>query len=126
MFQLLLKILPAVIFWAIFIFVVLQVPYPDSIASANLSQLIFFFLPIYIALVLTFNLFLKNILMSASFCLGLIFLLILKALDSLNLVTIVLIIISVYLLVSYFRKNHGSSNKIKSLTLNSKIPKLTK
>lgn len=113
----LLKIIPF-IFWTIFIYVVIQIPYPENIASANLSQLIYFFLPLYLSLSLTLNLFLKNLLMSGSISLGIIFLLIIKALDSLNFVTVILILISVYLLVSYFKKGE------KSLTLSSKIPKI--
>ena len=108
-----------VLFWAIFIFVIFQVPYPESLTQANTTQLISFFIPLYLSLIFTLNIFLKNISISASLSLGLIFLLILKALDSLNLVTGLLILVSVYLLVSYFKKG-GSSG----LTLNSKIPKL--
>ena len=119
MIKILLRIFPALFFWGVFIFVIFQVPYPDNIASADSIQLIFFFIPLYLALVLTFNFFLKNILISASISLGLIFLLFLKALDSLNLVTGILTIISVYLLVSYFRKNK------RSLTYLTKIPKIT-
>ena len=115
----LLKIIP-IIFWGIFIYVVLQIPYPDNIASANASQLVYFFIPLYFALLLTSNIFLKNVLVSGSISLGLIFLLILKALDSLNFVTAILILISIYLLVSYFKKNRKVG-----LTLSSKIPKIT-
>ena len=107
------------IFWLGFIFVIFQVPYPESLTSANTTQLISFFVPLYLSLIFTLNIFLKNISISASLSLGLIFLLILKALDSLNFVTGILLIISVYLLVSYFKKG-GSSG----LTLSSKIPKL--
>lgn len=120
MFRLLQKIIPALIFWAIFAYVVLQVPYPDNVTQANPKQILFFFVPLFLAITLTLNIFLKNIFIAGSISLGLIFSLILKALDSLNLVTAVLVIISVSLLVSYFKKI-----KRRNLTKLPKISKLT-
>lgn len=98
------KFLPAAFFWASFAYVVLQIPYPDSLTQANSTQIIPFFASLYLALVFTFNILLKNILFSSSVCLGLIFLLILKALDSLNIVTGILIAVATGLLASYFKK----------------------
>lgn len=121
MFKLLQKIITVLIFWAIFAYVILQVPYPDSLTQANPKQLLFFFIPLFLAITLTLNILLKNIFSSASISLGLILLLILKALDSLNLVTGILTAVAVYLLVSYFIKV-----KRRSLTKLPKIPKLTK
>ncbi len=121
MFQFLIKITPGIISWGIFIFVVLQIPYPQTLIQANLVQLLSFFISLFLALSFTINIFLKNIPSSVSFSLGLISLLILKALDTLNLVTGILTIIAIYLLISYFRK----INK-RSLTKLPKIPKLTK
>lgn len=114
------KLIIAVIFWGIFAFVVLQVPYPESLTQANATQLVSFFIPLSLALSLTINLFLKNIFISSSISLGLIFLLVLKALNSLNLVTGILTVVAIYLLISYFRKVKRSS-----LTKLPKIPKLT-
>ena len=99
---------------------ILQVPYPESITSAKPYQLFAFFIPLFLALTFTLNIFLKNILSSCSISLGIIILLILKALDSLNVVTSILLIISVGLFISYFRKA-----KRRSLTKALKIPKLT-
>ncbi|MDD5415499.1 MAG: hypothetical protein PHE48_00665 [Candidatus Daviesbacteria bacterium] len=115
------KIISVLFFWGIFIFVVLQVPYPESLTQANYTQLILFLTPLYLALIFTLNIFLRNILSSCSFSLGLIFLLILKALDTLNIVTALLTVAATYLLFSYFRKI-----KKHKLTKLSKIPKLTK
>ncbi len=99
---------------------VLQVPYPDSLTQANFNQVIPFFVSLYLALVFTLNILFRNILLSASICLSLIFLLILKALDSLNIVTGILIIVATGLLASYFRKV-----KRKGLTKQAKLHKLT-
>ena len=121
MFKSLKDFIPALFFWAIFIFVILLIPYPDSITQANFQQLFFFFTTLFCAIIFTLNIFLKNVFLSASIALGLNFVLILKALDSLNLVTGILTIISVGLLVSYFKKI-----KRRSLTKWGKIPKLTK
>lgn len=108
-------------FWGFFIFVILQIPYPESITQAKSQQLLFFFIPLFLAITFTLNIFLKNIFISTSLSLGLIFLLILKSLDSLNLVTGILTVVAVGLLISYFKKI-----KKKSLTKWGKIPKLTR
>lgn len=134
-----LKVIPSLLFWGIFIFVVLKIPYPESLTQANSLQIFPFFISLYLALVFTLYIFQKNILFSSSICLGLIFLLILKALDSLNIVTGILTTIATYLLASYFlkgnsptvyfrkAKNGRNLNPIKSdLTKQTKIPKLTK
>lgn len=121
-----LKIFPALSFWGAFAFVVLNIPYPESLTQANSFQIFPFFISLYLALVFTINIFLKNILFSSSICLGLICLLILKALDSLNIVTGILTTVATYLLASYFRKaKKRNLNPIKSdLTKQTKIPKL--
>ncbi len=130
MSKIILKILPVIIFWGSFAFVVLQIPYPDSLTQANTAQILPFFLSLYFALIFTLNIFLKNILFSASICLGPIFLLILKALDSLNIITAILIVVAVGLLASYFWKTKKRSPSInsgfKNLTKQRKITKLTK
>ncbi len=128
MAKIILKILSALIFWGSFAYVVLQVPYPDSITAANYTQILPFFAGLYLALVFTLNILFRNILFSSSLCLGIIFLLILKALDSLNIVTDILILIATYLLASYFRKvkkrGPSTSSGFKNLTKQPKIPKL--
>lgn len=121
MFKVISKIFPAVLLWAIFAYVVSQVPYPQTLTQATSYQLFLFFIPLFLSLSLTINLFLGNIFSSSSISLGLIFLLILKALDSLNLVTATLILIAIGLLISYFKKVGR-----KNLTKLPKIPKLTK
>lgn len=109
------RIIPVLIFWGIFAIVVLQIPYPQTITQADSAQVTLFFLPLLLSLSFTINLLLKNILSSGSISLGLIFLLILKALDSLNLVTGVLIIIATYLLISYFRKAKKNNWEIRGI-----------
>lgn len=110
MSKIVLKIIPALFFWGIFIFVALKVPYPESLTQANIVQLLAFFVPLFLALSITLNIF---------FSLGLIFLLILQALDSLNIVTGALTAVAAYLLFSYFR------TKRRGLTKQTKISKLT-
>ena len=114
------KIIPALVFWAIFSVVIFQVPYPESLIKADFVQISFFFFPLYLALLFSLNIFLKNLSSSASISLGIISLLILKVLDTLNLITGLLVVISVGLLVSYFKKSKSGS-----LTSAQKIPKLT-
>lgn len=119
MLKIVAKTIPAVIFWGAFALVIFQIPYPDSLPQANFQQISLFFISLFLAVIFTLNIFLKNILMSVSFAICLIFLLILQALDSLNLVTGVLVIISGSLLFSYFRKIKKSG-----LTKQTKILKL--
>lgn len=114
MYQLLLKAFLLFIPWGIFAGVVLSVPYPESFAQANLNQILPFFAALFLALIFTFNIFLKNILLSLSLALGIIFLLILKALDALNIVTAILTIVATSLLVSYFKKG-GKTKEIRSI-----------
>lgn len=114
------KAIPILLFWGLFFYAVFKLPYPESFTQANFIQLIAFFIPGFLALALTINLLIKNLFSALSISLGLIFLLILKALDSLNLVTGILILTAVFLLVSYFRKV-----KKRSMNRLPKIPKLT-
>lgn len=118
MTSLILKVIPALFFWGIFIYVILQVPYPNSLTQASIPQLLYFFIPLFLSLIFTLNIFLKSILRSILISFGIIILLILKALDSLNLVSALLTIIAVGLLFSYFKKP--------VLTSGSNIPKLTR
>lgn len=114
------KVAPVLILWGTLIYVVLQVPYPNSLTSATLFQFIAFFIPLFLALTLTINLFFKFILSGASISLGIIFMFLLKALDILNFVSAGLTITAVVLLLSYFRKV-----KRRGLTKLPKISKLT-
>lgn len=118
-----LKILPALIFWGIFIYVILNVPYPQSITQATPLQLFLFFITLFLALTLTLNIFLRSTLVSSSIVLGIIFILILKALNSLSLITTLLVIVAVALLISYFRKIKEKGIK-KILFSGAQIPKL--
>lgn len=113
------KIIISLFFWVTFAIVIFQIPYPDSLTQANFYQLIPFFSFLFFALIFTLNIFLKNILSSFSISLGLIFLLTLKALDSFNIVTAILVAITVALLVSYFSKKNNQTVKSKSSKLKS-------
>lgn len=130
MIKILGKILPSLVCWGIFAGVILIVPYPESFTQAKLDQIILFFIPLFLALILTFNIFLNNLLQSFSITLALIFFLILKALDSLNLVTGILILAAAGLLFSYFKKakhhNLSTNSGFKNLTKYTKIPRLTR
>lgn len=121
MHKIFINIFPALVCWGIFAYVVLNVSYPESLVSANWQKILLFFTPLFFAVLFTINIFAKNFLVSSSLSLGLIFLLILKALDSLNIVTGILVLIATWFLVSYFAKI-----KRRNLTKLPKIPKLTR
>ena len=115
-----LKALPLLLFWGIFAIVIWQIPYSDSLIQVNKYQVLLFFIPLFLAICTSVNLIIKNFLSSASISLGLLFLLVLKALDSFNVVTVILTVLATILLVSYFRRT-----KKGHLTNAQKIPKLT-
>lgn len=115
----LIKFALPVIFWASFAFVVLRVDYPDTITAASVFQLSSFFISLFFALLFTTRL-LLNFAFSLSVSIGIIILLVLKSLDSLNIVSIALTLIALYLLLSYFKK----FKKPHGLTSSSKIPTL--
>lgn len=126
----LLKTLPVIFFGGLFIFVILQVPYPDSLVQANLVQISLFFIPFFLALISILNIFLRKLILSIFISFGLILLLTLKALESLNIITGLLVIIAIGLLISYFKKvnkrNPSASSGSRDLTKLPKMPKLTK
>ncbi len=101
--------------------VLVYIPYPESLTSATPFQILIFFIPLFLALTFTLNLFFKFVFSSASISLGIVFLLLLKALDALNFVSAALTIVAVGLLLSYFKKERGKRH----LTSVSKISKLT-
>lgn len=105
---------PALFFWIMLLFVIFTMEYPKSLTQATFFQLFIFFTPLYMALTLTINLIVKNILRCLIIAFGLIILLILRALDSLNLVTGILTILAVGLLVSYFRDFRITKPKLKN------------
>ena len=99
----LLKIFPILIFWSAFIYIILYVDYPKSLPSADSFQLLAFFIPLFLALTFTINLLLKFVPSSIFISLGLVLLLILKGLDSLNIVTSLITLIAVVLILSYLK-----------------------
>ena len=111
------SIVPALVCWGIFIYVILQVPYPETLTSANTFQIFAFFSAIFLAFSFTLNFFLGYMLKSIIISFGLILLLVLKALNSLNIVSFALTIIAFGLLLSYLKKQ-------KRLTSHSNVPKM--
>ena len=108
------RLLPVIICWSVFIYVILNISYPDSLTQASFFQLAIFFIPLFLALTFTINLFLRFILFSFSISLGIIILLVLKTLDSLNIASVILTIITISLLLSYFRQMKRKKYDIKS------------
>ncbi|MBI2018280.1 hypothetical protein HYS96_01100 [Candidatus Daviesbacteria bacterium] len=129
MLKLILKILPALFFGGVFLLAVFQIPYPETLTQANVLQILGFFIPLFLLISFVINIFIKNLFLSISISLGIIFLLLLKALDSLNLVTGGIAAVMIILSISYFRKMKKRSPSInsgfKNLTKLPKIPKLT-
>jgi len=111
------KIILVFFSWSIFILVVLKVDYPQSLPQASTFQLLAFFTSFFLASTSTLYLALKRLLPSVVFSVGIILLLLLKALGVLNIVTGVIVIIAVFLVAGSFKKKS-------SLTKQTKEPKL--
>jgi len=111
------SLVPILISWGIFIYVILKVPYPDSLTSANTFQIFSFFTSLFLSLSFTINLLLHFMFKSIIISFGIILILVLKALNSLNFVSFILTVIAFGLLLSYLKKS-------KRLTSRSKVPKL--
>src|SRR5688572_13659157 len=98
------NIIVVIVFWSFFALVIFKVPYPNSLTSANALQLLAFFIPLFLCLTFTFNIFFKFLPRSIAIAFGLIIVLLLKPLGSLNLVSAGLTTVAVFLLFSYFKK----------------------
>lgn len=122
--KIILRIFSAFFFWGIFILVIFKIPYPQNLSEANLLQISAFFSSLFLAILFTLNIFSNSFYISFSLTLGLILILVLKALESLNLVTAVFVLIFAGLLTSYFSKRNSPTKS--NLTKLSKIPTLTR
>lgn len=118
MFKFLPKIILPLIFWGIFIYIIFNISYPNSLTEATFFQLLSFFLSLFLAIISTINIFL-TLIISTIISLGLILLLILKGFGLLNIVTAILTLVAVGLLLSYFRNINS-----KGISFKSQIPKL--
>lgn len=96
----------ALIFWAIFAYVVITVRYPETITQASLTQLGSFFAPLILALVFSLKLILKSFYKSIVVALGIVLLLVLKSLEVLNFITTIITISAVVLLMGSFKKQN--------------------
>lgn len=105
--MLIIRIAPLIIFCTAFALVIYLVEPPKSITEAEVLQLILFFIPLFLLTSFALNLLLKFLLRSLIVSLGFMILLILKALDSLNLVTFSLTVLATVLLASAFKKKNS-------------------
>jgi hypothetical protein len=106
------KLFLALFFWAGFIGVLIFIPYPESFTQANLFQLACFFIPLFFGLFFSLNLLLKPILFSTTISIGLIILLVLKALNYFNFLSIGLTLTTTLLLLSSFKNTSGLTSII--------------
>src|SRR3989344_2108184 len=104
--------------WGIFIYVVLKIPYPETLTSANIFQVFSFFTSLFLSLSFTINLLLHFMLKSIVISFGIILIIVLKALNSLNIVSFGLTVIAFGLLLSYLKKQKSR------LTSRSNVPKI--
>ncbi len=107
-----LNVLLSLFFWGFFVWVIFNIEPPKSLTQANVLQLAYFYIPLFLAVTFTLNLLIKTILASSSLSLGIIFLLTLKAMGLFSFLYIGLTIIATLLLFSYFKKDLPSLTSI--------------
>lgn len=105
----LVKFLLALFFWGIFVYVIFQIPYPNSLTQASVFQLSAFFTPLFLALTSTINIFFKFLLRSVLISAALMVFLTLQALQTLSLLTFILTSVAFGLFISYFKKKTENS-----------------
>lgn len=120
------KLLPVLLFGIILGLVILNITPPDSLTSASPWQIIIFFLPLFLFLTFLINILFGFLLRSLIISLGILLLLVLKSLDSLNLVSVLITLIAVGLLIKSLRNSSSSQSKIPNLSHLSKQKHLTK
>lgn len=111
------KILPAILLGVVFFCVVYFVTPPKSWADSSIWQILIFFLPLLFFLTFLLDLFLKTLPKSFAISLGVMLLLVLKAADLLNPISLIITAVAAVLLSLLFKR---------SLTREPKIPKLIK
>ncbi len=101
--KLLINFIPALASFGVLALVIFFVPYPESITQASIFQLLAFFVPLFLGVTFSANLFFKSYPSSVSISLGVSILLLLLSLNSLNLATAIITIVTVALLLSQFK-----------------------
>lgn len=112
------RLLPVLLLGLILGLVIWQTPPPASLTSASVLQLTLFLTPLFLLLTFLVDHFLRFFLRSLVVSLGLVILLVLKALDSLNIASLIMTVLAVVLIIK-------SLKKPKKLNYSAKIPKLT-
>lgn len=105
MVKITLKTFLVIFFLLLFLDVLFNVSYPNSLTEASLFVSVAFFVPLFLLVIFLIDIFIDSIFISSSISLGLIILLLLKGLDSLNLISAILIVVTSGLFISYFAKN---------------------
>ncbi len=105
----------AFISWCLFSLAIWQIPYPDSLAQADYLQVLGFFVPLFLGLTFTLNIFLRFMLRSILISFTIIVLITLQALQSLNIITFGLTIVAFGLLISYFKKTKSETRRFKRI-----------
>lgn len=116
------KITLILIFGIIFAWIIFQIEPPQSLTTASTIQLVLFFLPLLLFLTFLINLFFQFWVRSLIIGLGITVMIALKGLDSLNLISLLLIFLAVFFLSRAFKKNNKKAYQAKIL----KISKLEK
>lgn len=111
------KLSPIFISGAIFGLVIWQIEPPQSLTKASFLQMVLFFVPLFLSLIFTFDLIFRFYLKSFIISLSIVIILILKTLDTLNLVTLALTFVATFLITKSLKQPKKSYL--------SKIPKLS-
>lgn len=118
------KFLPVISSGIIFGFVIWQMEPPQSLTSASILQVLLLFAPLFTFLVFGLNLYFRFYPRSLIISLGIIILLVLKTLDTFNIISVAITIAAVTLISKSFKKVINWKTGSRSNTL-IKIPRLS-
>lgn len=112
------KLIPIIFFAGVFALVLWQTQPPKSLTSATISQILLFFISLFLFLIFLLNIYFQFLIRSFVISLGVVLLLIFKSLDMLNFVSVILIIAATaFLVVSFKKPKQFQQAKIQSLKL---------
>lgn len=112
------NILPVLIFGIIFGVIVWYTKPPQSLTSGTFTQILLFFIPLFLFFIFLLNIFLKFLIRSFIISLGIVLLLIFKSLDMFNLVSVFLTLLAtMFITISFKKTRKEKAAKLQSLKL---------
>lgn len=113
------RILPILVLGVFLVGVIRQISPPQTFTQASMFQLLIFFIPLFLFLFFTVNAIIRFFLFSLILSFGLILIFVFRALDFLNPLTLIVIIVAIFLILRSLSRPHKKFYQ-------AKIPRLSK